>query len=47
MGTTEMPATETAVMDGDVAFRPHSGGHTAGPNWPVFIQFAKRYLDNY
>ena len=43
-GTTEMPATEVAVMDGDVVFRQHAGGHTAGPNWPYFIKFAKRYL---
>ena len=45
MGTTEMPAIESGLMDGDVAFRQHSGGHTTGPNWPFFIQFAKRYLD--
>ncbi|MCX6328287.1 MAG: acetylxylan esterase, partial [Bacteroidia bacterium] len=43
-GTTEMPAIETGLMDGDVAFRQHAGGHTSGPNWPYFIQFAKRYL---
>jgi hypothetical protein len=43
-GTTEMPAIETGVMDGDVAFRQHAGGHTSGPNWPYFIQFAKRYF---
>ena len=44
MGTTELPAIETAVMEGDIAFRQHSGGHTTGPNWPFFIQFAKRYF---
>jgi hypothetical protein len=43
-GTTEMPAIETGLLDGDVAFRQHAGGHTTGPNWPYFIQFAKRYL---
>jgi hypothetical protein len=43
-GTTEMPAIETGLLDGDVAFRQHSGGHTSGPNWPYFIQFAKRYF---
>ncbi|MDB5454897.1 MAG: hypothetical protein JWP92_482 [Caulobacter sp.] len=21
------------------------GGHTAGPNWPYFLDFASRYLD--
>ena len=43
-GTTEMPAIETGLVDGDVAFRQHAGGHTTGPNWPYFISFAKRYF---
>jgi hypothetical protein len=43
MDTAEFPAIETLV-DGDVAFRQHSGGHTDGPNWPVFLKFAGRYL---
>jgi len=45
MGTTEFPALEVGLTDGDVAFRQHSGGHTPGPNWPTFITFAARYLD--
>lgn len=45
MGTIEFPPLETALIDGDVAFRQHSGGHTAGPNWPYFIQYAKHYFD--
>jgi len=45
MGTTEFPAIETGLMDGDVAFRQHTGGHTPGPNWPVFIEFASRYFE--
>jgi len=44
LGTTEMPPIETSLTDGDVAFRQHSGGHTTGPNWPFFIQFASRYF---
>lgn len=44
MGTTEFPAIETPLMDGDVAFRQHTGGHTPGPNWPTFISFADRYF---
>ena len=44
MGTTEFPQIETAWIDGDVAFRQHSGGHTDVPNWPTFITFASRYL---
>lgn len=44
MGTMEFPPIETGLMAGDVAFRQHSGGHTPGPNWPVFLSFASRYL---
>jgi hypothetical protein len=44
-GTLDFPPVETGLMDGDVTFRQHSGGHTAGPNWPYFIDFAKRYLE--
>ena len=42
MGTTEFPAMEHGLMEGDVAFRQHSGGHTDQPNWPVFLEFAER-----
>lgn len=44
MGTTEFPPIETTLIDGDIAFRQHSGGHTPGPNWPTFLQFASRYF---
>ncbi len=44
LGVTEFPAIETTLIDGDVAFRQHSGGHTPGPNWPTFLQFAQRYI---
>jgi hypothetical protein len=43
-GTMEFPAEQTALIDGEIAFRQHSGGHTTGPNWPTFIEWAKRYL---
>ena len=46
MGTTEFPAIETPLIDGDVAFRQHSGGHTPAPNWPTFITFASRYMQS-
>jgi hypothetical protein len=45
LGITEFPAIETPLFDGDIAYRMHSGGHTGGPNWPFFIQFAKRYFE--
>jgi peptidoglycan/xylan/chitin deacetylase (PgdA/CDA1 family) len=44
LGATEFPAIETALIDGDIAFRQHRGGHTAGPNWPTFLKFAERYI---
>ncbi len=45
LGTTEFPPQETALMEGDLAFRQHAGGHTTGPNWPYFIEFAERYFE--
>ncbi|HEY6451622.1 MAG TPA: hypothetical protein VIX87_03390 [Steroidobacteraceae bacterium] len=44
LGTTQMPPLGTALINGDIAFRQHSGGHSTGPNWPVFLIFAARYL---
>ena len=44
LGTSEFPPQETALIDGTVAFRQHGGGHTAGPNWPTFLQFAERFF---
>jgi len=44
LGTTDFPAIETPLVNGDIAFRQHSGGHTPGPNWPTFIAFADRYF---
>ena len=44
LGTSEFPPIETALIDGDVAFRQHSGGHTPAPNWPTFITFAGKYM---
>ena len=44
LGTVEIPPMETALIDGDIAFRQHSGGHTTGPNWPTFLTYAERYF---
>jgi len=46
LGTTEFPPIETAVIDGDLGFRQHSGGHTPAPNWPTFLTFASRYMSS-
>ena len=44
LGTNLYPSIGTALTQGDIAFRAHEGGHTTGPNWPVFIRFAEKYF---
>ena len=44
LGTAEFPPIETPLINGDLAYRQHSGGHTPAPNWPTFLTFASRYL---
>jgi hypothetical protein len=44
LGTADFPPIEKALIDGDLGFRQHSGGHTPAPNWPAFLDFARRYL---
>jgi hypothetical protein len=44
LGAIEFPPVETTLTSGDIAFRQHSGGHTPGPNWPTFLEFASRYF---
>jgi hypothetical protein len=44
LGTSEFPPNETALVDGELAFRQHRGGHTTGPNWPTFLTWADRYI---
>ena len=45
LGTKEFPPIEQALTRGEIAFRQHAGGHTPGPNWPVFLNFAERYFN--
>ena len=45
LGTTEFPPLETSLDEGELAYRQHSGGHTSGPNWPTFLEFAARYFE--
>ena len=41
---TNFRRSRPRLIDGDVAFRQHTAGHTPAPNWPTFIAFAARYL---
>jgi hypothetical protein len=36
------PALNETRAAGCIAFREHDGGHTNGPNWPAFLDFAER-----
>lgn len=36
------PAIGATRAEGRIAFRQHEGGHTNGPNWPAFLDFAER-----
>lgn len=37
------PALNELRGSGAIAFRQHDGGHTNGPNWPAFLDFAARH----
>jgi hypothetical protein len=42
--TERMPAVNVSMLDGQLAWRQHDGGHTDGPNWKYFIPWADRQL---
>lgn len=44
LGVTEFPPEQTTLINGDIAFRQHNGGHTIGPNWPYCLEFAAKYF---
>ncbi|GAB3951302.1 hypothetical protein GCM10028805_31150 [Spirosoma harenae] len=40
-----MPPVLTGLMDGDLAWRQHNGGHTDAPNFQYFIPWANKELN--
>ena len=42
--TERMPAVNVDMLDGQIAWRQHDGGHTDGPNWKYFIPWADKNL---
>lgn len=40
----KMPAVNVAMMEGQLAWRQHDGGHTDAPNWKYFIPWADKML---
>jgi lysophospholipase L1-like esterase len=39
-----MPPVNVGLLDGQLAWRQHDGGHTDAPNWKYFIQWADRFF---
>jgi hypothetical protein len=44
LDTEVFPPIGTPLIAGELAYRQHAGGHTSGPNWPTFLDFAARYF---
>jgi hypothetical protein len=42
--TEKMPPVNTGLLDGQLAWRQHDGGHTDAPNWKYFIPWASKQL---
>jgi len=40
----KMPPVNTGLLDGQLAWRQHDGGHTDWPNWKYFIPWADKFL---
>lgn len=43
-GANQFPPIDTALVEGEVGFRQHTGGHTDAPTWPTFLSFAERFI---
>jgi hypothetical protein len=42
--TAKMPDVNVGLLDGQLAWRQHDGGHTDAPNWKYFIPWADKFL---
>jgi len=42
--TEKMPPVNSGLLDGELAWRQHDGGHTDGPNFKYFIPWASKFL---
>ncbi|MGY4385744.1 hypothetical protein ACVWYN_002790 [Pedobacter sp. UYP24] len=41
---TQLPSPDVSLINSELAFRLHEGGHTDSIDWPIFIEFAKKYF---
>jgi hypothetical protein len=42
--TEKMPPVNSGLLDGELAWRQHDGGHTDAPNFKFFIPWANKFL---
>jgi hypothetical protein len=42
--TAGMPGVNVGLLDGQLAWRQHDGGHTDAPNWRYFIPWADGFI---
>ncbi len=42
--TEKMPDVNVGLLEGQLAWRQHDGGHTDGPNWKYFIPWADKFF---
>ena len=42
--TEKMPPVNVGLLDGQLAWRQHDGGHTDGPNWKHFLAWADKFI---
>lgn len=45
LGTNVFPPMLTPLTSGALAFRQHNEGHTPEPNWPYFLNWAARWMN--
>jgi lysophospholipase L1-like esterase len=43
--TARMPPVNTGLLEGQLAWRQHDGGHTDAPNWKYFLPWADTFLN--
>ncbi len=43
----KMPAVNAGLLDGELAWRQHDGGHTDAPNVKYFIQWADKFIGHH
>ena len=44
LATDIFPGQDFGLMEGQLAYRQHNGGHEAGPNWPYFLDFFDHFI---